>query len=171
MKKPLVQGSFAAWGRTVSQKSDCVFGVAACPGQLRCKGQDFFSNITSFEEATRPGQLRSQKIVFLNKPLVRGSCAAWGKLFLRNQYFSEDATCLGQLRCLGQNSFSEISLSFEEPTCPGQLRCLGQNFSQKSVFLLKNPLVRGSCAARDRTSSQKSAFLLKNPLVRGSCAA
>ena len=41
--------------------------------------------------------------------------------------FFEAATCPGQLRCLGQNFFSEIHF-FEEATCPGLLRCRGQNF-------------------------------------------
>ena len=49
------------------------------------------------------------------------------ELFLRNQSFWEEATCLGQLRCLAQ-TFLRNQYVFEEATCLGQLRCLGQNF-------------------------------------------
>ena len=38
---------------------------ATCPGQLRCQGQNLFSTFR----------------LFLNKPLVRGSFAAWGRTF------------------------------------------------------------------------------------------
>ena len=62
---------------------------ATCPGQLRCPRLNFFC--------------------FLKKPLIRGSCAAWGRTFSLNQFF-------------------------EQTTCPGQLRCLGQFVHQKSVF-------------------------------------
>ena len=106
LKKPLVPGSFAAWGRTFSQKT-CFFEEATCPGQLRCLGQNSFSEIgLFFEEATCPGQLRCLGQNF----------------FSEIGLFFEDATCPGQLRCLGQNSFSEIGLIFEEATFPGQLR-------------------------------------------------
>ena len=44
------------------------------------------------------------------------------------------ATCPGQLRCLGQNFFQTNLTFFEQATCPGQLRCLGQIFSQKNRF-------------------------------------
>ena len=86
--KPLVPGSFAAWGRTFSQKSDFLFEEATCPGQLRCLGQIFLRNPTFFEEATCPGQLRclgqilfSEIRLFLKKPLVPGRFAAWGRTF------------------------------------------------------------------------------------------
>ena len=39
------------------------------------------------------------------KPLAPGSFAAWGRIVGRNLTFLEEATCPGQLRCLGQNLF------------------------------------------------------------------
>ena len=49
LKKPLVRGSWAAWGRTVSQK--CVFfGRSHVSGALRCLGQNFFQT-SGFVEA------------------------------------------------------------------------------------------------------------------------
>ena len=68
---------------------------ATCPGQLRCLGQKFFSEIR-----------------LLKKPLVPGSFAAWGRTFSQKSTFFEEATCPGQLRCPGQNFFSEIGLFF-----------------------------------------------------------
>ena len=72
-------------------------------------------------------------------------------------FFVEQATCPGQLRCLG-HIFSEISMFFEETTYLGQLRCLGQNFFSEIRLFGKKPLVRGSCAAWGRTFSHKSVF-------------
>ena len=66
------------------------------------------------------------------------------------------ATCLGQLRCQGQNFLPERRRFFEELTCPEQLRCMGQNFPpQNSDFFLKKSLVRGSCAAWGRAFPRK----------------
>ena len=73
LMKPLVPGSFAAWGRIVSQKMCVFFEEATCPVQLRCLGQNFFS---------------------------------------KNDFFFEEATCPGQLRCLGQNCFSKNDFFF-----------------------------------------------------------
>ena len=55
--------------------------------------------------------------------------------------------------------FPENRFVLEEATCPGQLRCLGQNFSRNRHFL-KKPLVLGSIAASGRTVFQKSDFFL-----------
>ena len=114
LKKPLVPGSFAAWGRTFSQKSD------------------FFGRSHLSRAASLPGaELFLRNPTFLKKPLVPGSFAAWGKTFSQKSDFFEEATCPGQLRCLGQIFFSEFRLFFEQATCPRQLRCLGQNFFSK----------------------------------------
>ena len=48
LNKPLVPGSFAAWGRTFFSKYDIFFEHATCPGQLRCQGQNFFSKCDLF---------------------------------------------------------------------------------------------------------------------------
>ena len=69
----------------------------------------------------------------------------------------------------GAELFSKKSFFFEEATCPGQLRCLGQIFSRKSTFL-KKPLVLGSFAAWGRFFPENRLFY-KKPLVPGSFAA
>ena len=55
----------------------------------------------------------------------------------------------------------KILTFFEQATCPGQLRCLGQNFFSKVRLCWKKPLVPGSFgsfAAWGRTCSQKTHF-------------
>ena len=77
----------------------------------------------------------SQKSDFsLNKPLVPGSFAAWGRTFSQKSHFFEQATCLGQLRCLGHNFSSKIRLSLNKPLVPGSCAARGRAFSQKSDF-------------------------------------
>ena len=100
---------------------------ATCPGQLRCLGQ-------------------IGSLFFLNKPLVPGNFAAWGRFFLKKTNL------------------------FEETTCPGQLRCLWQNVFSKNVFFLNKPLVLASFAAWGRFFSQTMTFFLNKPLVRDVCA-
>ena len=117
---------------------------------------------------------------------MQGSCAAWGRFFPEFRLFGGEATCLGQLHCLGQNFFQNSSIFykpliwgscvtwcrivsqnqtfFEQATCPGQLRCLGQNFFSEISLCWKQPLVRGSCAAGGRTFSQKSICFARNNL-------
>ena len=153
MKKPIVPGSFAARGRTLSRKFT-FFEEATCPGQLRCLGQNFSQKIDFVRRshlsraASLPGaELFPENLLCLKKPLVLGSFAAWGRCFFsENRSFFEEATCPGQLRCLGQNFLKIPTFLFEQATCPGQLRCLGQNFCRKSICFYKNPLVPGSFA-------------------------
>ena len=52
LKKPLVQGSCAARGRTVIQKSDVCFEEATCLGQLRCQRQIFVQTSDCFKNLT-----------------------------------------------------------------------------------------------------------------------
>ena len=57
--------------------------------------------------ASLPGaELFPENLFFYKNPLVPGSFAAWGRTFARKSIFFEEATCPGQLRCLGQNFFS-----------------------------------------------------------------
>ena len=71
----------------------------------------------------RSAPLAAAVVRFLaTEPLVRG------RTFPRNPTFTQQATCPGRLRCLGQNFFPRNPTFFEQTTCPGQLRCLGQNF-------------------------------------------
>ena len=115
LRKPLVLGSFAAWGRTSFQKIDLTFSrnrplsdKATCPGQLRCLGQNFFS----------------RNRFFLKMPLVPGSFAAWGRTFSRKSTFLNKPLVPGSEAAWGR-TFSRKLTFFEEATCPGQLRCLG----------------------------------------------
>ena len=106
LNKPLVLGSFAAWGRTSSPKN-YFFEQATCPGQLRCLGQTSLKRTTFLTShlsraAPLPGaELFSKNDVFMKKPLVPGSFAAWGRTFLI--FLFEQTTCPGQRRCLEQN--------------------------------------------------------------------
>ena len=75
-----------------------------------------------------------QKIVFLKKPLVPGSFAAWGRTCSQKRTCFEQATYPGQLRCLGRNLCSKTDVFVEQATCPWQLRCLGQNLFSKNGF-------------------------------------
>ena len=125
--------------------------------------------------------------------MSRAASLPGAELFLRSRIIFEEATCPGQLRCLGQNfwqkicfffkrplapgsfaawgrTFSRKSTFFEEATCPRQLRCRGQNIFQKIDFFLRKPLVRGSFAAWGGTFP-RFFFLGKDPLVLGSFAA
>ena len=91
LNKPLVPGSFAAWGRTVFSKNDFFVEEATCPGQLRCLGQNFFPKIRLFcEQATCPGQLRclgqnffSVIPFFVNKHLSWAASLPGAELFLK----------------------------------------------------------------------------------------
>ena len=115
-----------------------------------------------------------QRLFAFSRPShLSGPAAPQGaELFLRNPTSFEQASCPGQLRCLGQ-SFSQKSDFFEQATCPGQLRCLGQNFlSNSDLFFLHKPLVPGSFVALGQNFfSTYDLFFLNKPLVPGSFAA
>ena len=96
-----------------------------------------------------------QRLFAFSRPSHSSGAAALpgAELFLRiPTFFLEQATCPGQLRCLGQMCFLRIPTFFEQATCPGQLRCLGQNFFLRNVFL-NNPVVPGNFAAWGRVVS------------------
>ena len=140
----------------------------------------------SHDRTTCPGQIFFPEIrLLLNKPLVRGSFAAWGKTFLQKSDFFKQATCPGQLRCLGQNFWQKIDylkkMKKKKPLDPGSFAAWGRTFSRKSDFVgtsnlsrsaslprvdfflkknmfFKKPLVPGSFASRGRTFSQKAFF-------------
>ena len=140
------------------------FEQATCPGQLRCLGQNFFSEIVFLLTrhlswaASLPGAelLLKKYLFFFEQATCPGQLRCPGQnFFSKSDFFLEEATCPGQLRCPGQFFFSQIRRFFERATCPGQLRCLGQNCSQNRMFLNK-PLVPGSFAARGRFFPQKS---------------
>ena len=145
--------------------------------------------------AALPGADCFQKSeLFLKKALVWGSCAAGGNFVQKKTYFFfEQATCPGQLRCLGQffSQKSDLSLNkalvrgscaawgrtvpqnsdfFEDTTCLGQLRCLGQFFSQKSVFFEESTCL-GQLRCLVQNFYSEISIFRKKPLVRGSCAA
>ena len=87
------------------------------------------------------------KTCFLNKPLVPGSFAAWGRTFLRNRIsVFEQATCPGQLRCLGQNVFSKNEFS----------GILGLLCAEQNAGNLKKYTFRNSGTPVRRTERRKS---------------
>ena len=106
----------------------------------------------------------------MKKPLVPGSFAAWGRTVSRKLTFFEEATCPGQLRCLGQNFFSKYDIFLNTPLVPGSFAAWGRTVSQNMIVFLNKPLVPGSFAAWGRTFARKSIFSQK-PLVPGSLAA
>ena len=58
---------------------------------------------------------------------------------------------------MGQNFFSKDELCLEEATCPGQLRCLGQNF-----FLIKRTFrISGTPVRRPRRQKSKKMHFQK----------
>ena len=151
LKKPLVPGSFAAWGRTFFSRNSIFLEETTCPGQLRCLGQNF-----------------SQKICFfLKKQLVLGSFAAWGRTFSRKLIFVAETTCPGQLRCLGQYFFSKTDLFVTNhlswaPALPGAELLL-----KKTCFFGRSQLVPGSFAAWGRTFPRKSIFSFEEATCPG----
>ena len=153
MKKPLVPGSFAAWGRTFGRnstfclKKQFVLGSFAAWGRTCSQRTDFqefwgscAQNRTS--EISKNGLsgilgllCAEQNVVHLKQCTFRIS----GTPARRNRTSGISKTCAfrnssnqNKLHCRGQNLFSEIRLFFEQASCPGQLRCLGQNFSSKN---------------------------------------
>ena len=76
----------------------------------------------------------SEICLFMKNPLVKAAALPGAELFLRNLSFLEEATCPGQLRCLGQNFFSEISLVWKKPLVWGSCAAWGRTVSQKPVF-------------------------------------
>ena len=120
---------------------NCFFYVeeATCPGRLRCLGQNFFSKFG----------------LFLNKPHVPGSFAAWGRTFSQKMTFVEQA-----FAAWGRTFFSKYDSFLNKPLSPGSFATWGRTFFSKNVFVNK-PLVPGSFAAWGRTSSQNMTFLLR----------
>ena len=117
LKKPLVPGSFAAWGRTFGRK--LIFSKKPLvPCSFAAWGRTFFQKI----------------VVLYKKPLVPGSFAAWGRTFPEH-YFFEGATCPGQLRCLGQNVFSKFIVFGTSNLSRAASLPDADLFSRKSTFL------------------------------------
>ena len=110
---------------------------ATCPGAAALPGAELLPVFWAGEEATCPGQLRClgrtafQKFDFLKKPLVWGSFAARGRPFYRNWIFWGRSRLSGAAS-LPAADFVQNSMFWEEATCLGQLRCLGQNFIPES---------------------------------------
>ena len=95
-------------------------------------------------------------------------CSGWS-------LFRDRATCLGQLRCQGQNFFLrnptfffeqatclKTSDFFEQATCPGQLRCLG-HFVFQNIFFEETTCL-GQLRCLGPNVSQKFDFISRNAL-------
>ena len=94
LKKPLVPGSFAAWGSFFPENLLCFKKKPLVPGSFAAWGRIFLKSRFFFEQTTCPGQLRclgqmfsQQSDCFLNKPLIPGSFVAWGRFFSQNTTF------------------------------------------------------------------------------------
>ena len=91
-----------------------------------------------------------ENLLFLKRPLVPGSFAARGRFFLRNRTSFEQATCPGQLRCLGQNCFSKTD--FQE---------FWDSYAQNKTEISRNGLSRILvllCAEQDVGKLKKCTF-------------
>ena len=112
----------------------------------------------------------------MKKPRVPGSFAAWGKTSRKSTIFLRSH--LSRAASLpGAELFPEDRLFFEEATCPGQLRCLGQNFQEfwdssvqnKTSEIPKNGL-SGTlgllCAEQDVRKFKKCTFRISGTPVR-----
>ena len=128
-------------GRAFSRKSDFFLNKPLLPGSFADWGRTFSRQFSVLRRnhlsraASLPGaELVLENLTFFEQATCPGQLRCLGQIFFRKiMTFFEQATCPGQLRCLGQNICPEIVL-FEETTCPGQVRCLGQNFFQNIFF-------------------------------------
>ena len=104
-------------------------------GRAFSKKSDFYSTSHLSGAASLPGaELFFRNRTFFASHLSRAASLPGAELFSQTMtYVFEQATCPGQLRCLGQNCFSKY-VFLEQATCPGQLRCPGQTFFSKYKF-------------------------------------
>ena len=134
------------------------FEEATCPGQLRCLGQNFFSRKSTFlrdhlsRAASLPGaELLAETYVFLNKPLVLSSFAAWGKTFLsKNCVFLNRPLVLGSSvawgRTFPQNqTFFRTSHLSRAASLPGAELFLKNVFPQTSLAIWGSYLLCSNC--------------------------
>ena len=79
---------------------------------------------------------------------MSGAAALPGaETFLRNLSFLEEVTCLGQLRCLEQNFFSEICLSWKKPLVWGSFAAWDRLFLSEITLFGRNHLSRAVALA------------------------
>ena len=109
-------------------RNQIVFEQATCPGQPRCRGQNFFS----------------KKLIFLNKPIVPGSFAAGGRTFSQKSELSRI------LDSCAQNKTSEIAKTARS----GILRLLCAEITKEMTFWNSGTPVRRT----KRRKSQKLHF-------------
>ena len=141
--------------------------AASLPGaELFLKNLTFFGRSHLSRAASLPGtELFPENRLFIRSNLSRAASLPGAELFLNNPTFFGRNHLSRAASLPGAEPFSRKSTSFEEATCPGQLRCLGQNFWQKHIFL-KKPLVPSSFAAWGRFFSRKSTLFGRNHLSR-----
>ena len=98
---------------------------AACPWQLRCRGQNSLPEILLvFEQATSPGQLRCLEQNFLSETLI----------------LSKETTCPGQLRCQGQICSPKSNFVLKKPLVWGSCAAWGRTFPRNLTSHLRNHL-------------------------------
>ena len=130
-KKPLVRGSFAAWGRCFLE--NIFLKKPLVPGSFAAWGRTF-SRKSHF---------------FIRSHLSRAASLPGAKLLTENCFFFEEGTCPGQLRCLGQNFFQKII--FFRSHLPRAASLPRAELLAEFLLFLKMPLVPGSFAAWGRT--------------------
>ena len=112
------------------------------------------------------GRTFSQKSdLFLNKPLVRAAALPGAELFLKDLIFLNKPLVRGSCAAWGRTFSQKSDSFFEQATCPGSCAAWGRTFSQKSDFFFAQATCPGSCVAWGRTFSQKSDSFLNKPLV------
>ena len=119
LKKPLVWGSFAAWGRTVLRKS-CFLSTSHLSWAASLPGTELFLQKTDF---------------FFNKPLVRGNFASWGRTFLQKlDLFVNKPLVPGSFAAWGRTFSQKSDFFSNKPLFLGSFAAWAELFSQKSDF-------------------------------------
>ena len=118
-KRPLVPGSFAAWGRTFGRKLCFFLKKPLVPGSFAAWGRTFF-----------------QKSTFLKKPLVPSSFAAWGRTFLvqKCNSFWKKPLVRGSFAAQGRTVFQKCHFLWKKPLIPGSFAAWSRCLFQKLCF-------------------------------------
>ena len=149
MEKTLISGNFAAWGRFNYKKNHSIWKQPLVPGSFAAWGRLISRNLILLKKPLAPGGFAARAVCFFlqicsGESHFSGATSLPGaELFLGNQT-SLNKPLSRQRRCRGE-IFSQISdCFFEQATRLGQLRCLGQNCFSKIRFFLTSHLSRAA---------------------------
>ena len=133
-------------GAELFLRNQIVFEQATCPGQLRCRGQNFFSK-TNF---------------FLNKPLVPGSFAAGGRTVSQKTNFKEfwDSCAQNKTSEISKNALPRtLGLLSAEQDIGNLKKCtsgiMGLLFAEQTVGNLNKCMFRNSGTPGRRTERRE----------------